>query len=295
MRERRVIGDRSDPPYSSSCSSPRWLERSLGLKLRRRLLPRATATATSLSSLFKDSRGFNEDVSNWDMSNVTNMAYMFYHDVSGSIDPVADSAYMLNQDIGNWHTSKVTNMNSIFYVAQAFKQDISNSDTSKVTNMANMFRGAATFNQDISKWDTSQVEDMEAMFWEAQKFNQDISNWDTSKVTSMKAMFNGAKSMTEAYKLYSTCACILSGVRPPPAGKETQVPALADMAAAEEKAKADCLGMWTKDQAAIAAAVRQPEQKEDPKELLSYAGGAGGRVTCLAEGIVCGKRRSHPC
>mmetsp|Transcript_4441 Transcript_4441/g.10994 ORF Transcript_4441/g.10994 Transcript_4441/m.10994 type:complete len:147 (+) Transcript_4441:71-511(+) len=35
--------------------------------------------------------------------------------------------------------------------------------------------------------------------------------------------------------------------RPPPAGKETQVPALADMAAAEEKAKADCLGMWTKD------------------------------------------------
>ena len=74
--------------------------------------------------------------------------------------------------------------------------------------------------------------------------------------------------------------------RPPPAGKETQVPALADMAAAEEKAKADCLGMWTKDQAAIAAAVRQPEQKEDPKELLSYAGGAGGRVTCLAEGIV---------
>ncbi|GHP11589.1 hypothetical protein PPROV_001031700 [Pycnococcus provasolii] len=74
--------------------------------------------------------------------------------------------------------------------------------------------------------------------------------------------------------------------RPPPAGKETQVPAHADMAAAEEKAKADCLGMWTKDQAAIAAAVRQPEQKEDPKELLSYAGGAGGRVTCLAEGIV---------
>ena len=113
------------------------------------------------------------------MSNVTNMAHMFYHDVSGSIDPVADSAYMLNQDIGNWNTSKVTNMNSIFYVAQAFKQDISNWDTSKVTNMANMFRGAATFNQDISKW-------------------------DTSKVTSMKAMFNGAKSMTEAYTLYSS-------------------------------------------------------------------------------------------
>ena len=36
VRERRVIGDRSDPPYSSSCSLPRWLERSLGLKLRRR-------------------------------------------------------------------------------------------------------------------------------------------------------------------------------------------------------------------------------------------------------------------
>jgi surface protein len=41
---------------------------------------------------------FNQDISSWDVSNVTNMNYMF---ASGS---------SFNQDISSWDVSNVTNM-----------------------------------------------------------------------------------------------------------------------------------------------------------------------------------------
>ena len=40
-----------------------------------------------------------------------------------------------NQNIGNWDTSDVTNMHAIFAFATNFNQNIGNWDTSKVTNM----------------------------------------------------------------------------------------------------------------------------------------------------------------
>ena len=69
-----------------------------------------------------------------------------------------------NQDISNWDTSKVTNMVGMFWSAKSFNQDISNWDTSKVTSMYGMFDNATSFNQDISNWDTSKVTNMNTMF-----------------------------------------------------------------------------------------------------------------------------------
>jgi len=69
-----------------------------------------------------------------------------------------------NQDISNWDTSQVTNMAAMFSYVYNFNQDISNWNTSQVTNMGSMFSYANSFNQDISNWDTSQVTNMESMF-----------------------------------------------------------------------------------------------------------------------------------
>jgi len=44
-----------------------------------------------------------------------------------------------NQDISNWVTSSVTNMRDMFNESTSFNQDISNWDTSSVTRMTWMF------------------------------------------------------------------------------------------------------------------------------------------------------------
>jgi surface protein len=99
---------------------------------------------------------------------------------------------VFNQDISSWNTSNVTDMNGMFGYAYVFNQPIGGWDTSNVTDMGNMFREAAAFNQDISGWDTSSVNHekihnystigMESMFYKAEAFNQDLSKWCVSTI-----------------------------------------------------------------------------------------------------------------
>ena len=138
-----------------------------------------TSCITDMHDLFFNTFGFNfnQDISNWDVSNVTDMSWMFVEQDN------------FNQDISSWDVSKVTNMKGIFYKARAFNQDIGKWDVSNVTNMYGVFSDAQKFNQDISSWNVSNVTNMGRMFTSTKSFNQDISSWDVSKVTNMKAMF----------------------------------------------------------------------------------------------------------
>ncbi len=65
--------------------------------------------------------------------------------------PVAWSK-LVQQDIGNWDVSNVTNMNRMFKKASAFDQDISNWEVGNVNRMTQMFESATLFNQDLSNW-----------------------------------------------------------------------------------------------------------------------------------------------
>ena len=66
-------------------------------------------------------------------------------------------AHAFNQPLTNFDTSQVTNMQYMFYNAAAFNQPLTNFDTSQVTNMAYMFQTATAFEQDISSWAVSRV------------------------------------------------------------------------------------------------------------------------------------------
>ena len=52
------------------------------------------------------------------------------------------NATNFNQDISKWVTSNVTDMSNMFQEANNFDEDISNWDTSNVTNMRDMFKNS---------------------------------------------------------------------------------------------------------------------------------------------------------
>jgi len=131
---------------------------------------------TNMAYLFSRCPGFNADISGWDVSSVTNMEGMF------------SEMYSFNQNIGNWNVSQVTNMSKMFYYTYNFDQDISNWDVGNVTTMKQMFAQAYAFNQNIGNWDVSQVTDMNCMF-ASSPFNQDIGSWNVGSVSDMSEMF----------------------------------------------------------------------------------------------------------
>ena len=146
---------------------------------------------TDMSHLFSSDatngygrQAFNGDISEWDVSAVTDMRFMFFNAAS------------FNQDISDWNVAKVTNMGYMFYGATSFNQDISRWNVARVTHMNGMFGGAKSFNQNISGWNVARVTNMGAMFWGATSFNQNISGWKVEQVSNMVQMFQNATSFT---------------------------------------------------------------------------------------------------
>ena len=61
------------------------------------------------------------------------------------------SASSFNADLSNVDVSSVTNMDLMFAEASSFNADLSKWDVSSVTNTAAMFGQATSFNSDLSK------------------------------------------------------------------------------------------------------------------------------------------------
>ena len=120
-----------------------------------------TTFVTDISLLFDDTLNvYNQNISSWDVSNVTNMAYLF-------------AFTDFNQPIGVWDVSNVTDMRSMFHNTP-FNQDISSWDVGNVTNMQQMFELATSFNQNLSSWDVDNVTD-------CNNFRADTSQWTLPK------------------------------------------------------------------------------------------------------------------
>ncbi len=82
-----------------------------------------------------------------------------------------------NEDISGWDVSNVTDMSSMFAYNGTFNQNISRWNVSHVTTMASMFNNALSYNQPMTHWNTTLVRDFSSMFSRAGNFDQDLSNW----------------------------------------------------------------------------------------------------------------------
>ncbi len=135
------------------------------------------SNVTDMSWMFKGAFAFNHSLNRWDVSRVTNMEYMFY------------SAFAFDQPLGGWDVSNVKNMSRMFSWTQEFNQPIDTWDVSNVTDMSYMFANANSFNQPLDAWDVSSVTAMNCMFADASRFNQSLDHWDVSSVKLMQQMF----------------------------------------------------------------------------------------------------------
>ena len=87
-----------------------------------------------------------------DTSKITNMSWLFEY-------------ISCNFDISNWDVSNVTNASSMFYCCWNFDCDLSNWNVSNVTDMYSMFTACENFKgKGLENWDVSKVKDMNYMF-----------------------------------------------------------------------------------------------------------------------------------
>lgn len=81
---------------------------------------------TDMSSLFRNTDNFDQDISSWDVSSVTDMSSMF-------------RSSSFSRDIGGWNVRSVETMESMFRLNTDFDHDIGGWDVRNVTDMTDMF------------------------------------------------------------------------------------------------------------------------------------------------------------
>jgi surface protein len=94
-----------------------------------------------MNIMFRNADSFNQNINNWDVSNVTTMFIMF-----------ADTTNF-NQPLSDWNVSKVTNMSGMFSGATSYNQPIGNWNISGVTNFTNFMLGKTNSNYSTTNLD----------------------------------------------------------------------------------------------------------------------------------------------
>ena len=94
--------------------------------------------------------------------------------------------------ISDWDVSQVTNMSYLFYCITVFNEPLESWNVDQVKNMSWMFCNATVFNQPLSSWNVGQVTNMRWMFYDARAFNQPPS-WKVPENTSTYQIFVGTQ------------------------------------------------------------------------------------------------------
>ena len=122
------------------------------------------------------------------ISNITNMTYLF-----GPIDNIENA----NFDVSEWDVSNVTDMSYMFHDCKNFDCDLSSWDVSNVTDMQYMFKNCYKLKDNgLENWDVSNVKNMNGMFKDCKNIEGNgLENWDVKNVKTMRSMFYGCNKL----------------------------------------------------------------------------------------------------
>ncbi len=149
------------------------------------------ASSVNMANMFSACTAFNQIVSGWNTSKVTNTSSMFLNCTNfnnGLASGVAGN--ML------WDLSSVTTTASMFNGCGAFNQNLGALNLSNCTTFASMFQSASKYNNggstDINSWilKTTGTVSLQNTFFGATIFNQNIGGWNTIAVNILAATFS---------------------------------------------------------------------------------------------------------
>lgn len=140
---------------------------------------------TSMFAMFKDSNRFNQDLSGWDVSRITNATDAFR-------DCVA-----FNGDVGTWRLDKLGNAQRMFKGCKVFNQPLNDWRFPELRVAIEMFSGCSAFNQDLNSWNVSGIRDFEGMFSGCTVFNGTITDWDMTGAAVLHKMFYNCRAFNQ--------------------------------------------------------------------------------------------------
>jgi surface protein len=187
-----------------------------------------------MSDMFSSAINFNQDLSNWCVSNFSTQPNGFADDTvswtlpkpvwgtcpryypltNTEFEPTsstwrefyAPAGYTFVPNDGIYTDGPITNMQVMFDSSTINDPDIALWDVSTVTNMNSAFALAYSFNQPIGSWDVSNVTSMNSMFLDALSFNQDLSSWCVSNIPTAPSSFdNNTSNWTLPKPVWGTC------------------------------------------------------------------------------------------
>ena len=144
-----------------------------------------------LSSIFDGLKIEVVDISGWDTSNVTTMAYMFTEceDIKKIIG------------IENLDVSKLQSANAMFYGCQNLVElDLTNWNPILLNSAWNMFSYCSNLKiiKNIENWQLPNIKNVSYMFYKCTKLDVDLSNWNLSNLkNSLKLEIVNGSGITE--------------------------------------------------------------------------------------------------
>ena len=128
-----------------------------------------------LSSIFDGLKIEVVDISGWDTSNVTTMAYTF-----AECEDIKKIIGIENLDV-----SKLQSANAMFYGCKNLVElDLTNWNTISLANMSHMFYNCSNLKiiKNIENWQLPNIKNVRKMFYNCVKLNVDLSNWNLTNI-----------------------------------------------------------------------------------------------------------------